>query len=153
MPRAREARSHDREVPAREVVREEAFARWPAARGAYEAKLLAFETGLQEEEVARIIAAEVPVDVEALGLPLGTRGVAVKGLRKIVFEEDGSYDVAPQKPFKGQDGAWDVESVRGFVRTHWEEVGRIGMQRGHARMVEKMSAKKAEKTLAKELEG
>lgn len=143
VPRACETGSYDRDVPSRDEVRQEAFALWPEARGAYEAKVKAFEIGKQQEEVGTTIAAGVPVDVEALGLPLGTRGLAVKGLKKIIFDQDVSDGLTPEKPFRGPDGVWDVESVREFVRTNWKEVGRIGMERGHTKMVEKIAARKA----------
>ena len=143
LPRAREEGKYDRAVPSREAIREEAFALWPLARGQYEAKAKAFEEERQLEEVGKRIKEGVPVDVEALGLPLGTRGAAVRGLKRIVVERDETYGVILPEGVRRADGRWDVEAVTAFVEKRWEEVGRVGLERGFGRMVEKREAKRA----------
>jgi hypothetical protein len=143
LPRARAAGKYDRDVPSRDAIREGAFAAWPQAKELYDAKVKAFEIEQQHEEVGRRINAEVATGVEALELPLGFRSTAVRGLRRIVFDSDETYGVMPDKPLRRSDGFWDVESVTAFARMNWKEVGIAGMERGHAKMVDKKAAKKA----------
>lgn len=141
LPRAQETGEYDRDVPSRDAIREKAFETWPTAKGLYEAKVREFVIEQQREEVRRRIATEIPVDVEALGLPLGIRGTAVKRLKRIILDGEESYGILPDKPFRQADGLWDVEGVMEFVRMNWKEVGRIGMVKGHARAVEKKGLK------------
>jgi len=143
VPGARESGEFDRHVPSREDVREEAFVLWPEARGRYDEKLREFRMARWEEEVVRLIAEEVPVEVGTQGL----RGAAIKGLRRIVLNGDTTYGVAPQKPLRTGEG-WDVQGVREFARSRWEEVGRTAAARGHAKMVVTMEAKRAAKNVA-----
>jgi hypothetical protein len=140
---ARERGEFDRDIPSREDVREEAFVLWPEARSGYDEKLREFRVARAEEEVVRVIAEEVPVEASTQGL----RGAATKGLRRILLNGDTTYGVAPQKPLRTAEG-WDVEGVREFVRSRWEEVGRRAAARGHAKMVATMEAKRAARKVA-----
>ncbi|KFY24594.1 hypothetical protein V493_05146 [Pseudogymnoascus sp. VKM F-4281 (FW-2241)] len=139
--RARTSGEYDRAVPTRDEIREEAFTTWAPARDLYEAKARAFEGERLLEEVGKRIRAGVPENVEALGLPLGTRGAAVRGLRRILLEEDESYGVVVPEWVMGVDRGWDLEGVEKFVREKWEEVARMGLERGFGRMVEKRRMK------------
>ncbi|ELR07800.1 hypothetical protein VC83_01094 [Pseudogymnoascus destructans] len=143
LPRASMEGGYDRLVPSREEVREEAFMTWPPARDLYEAQAKAFEEERQLEEVGKLIREGVPVDVVALGLPLGTRGAAMRGLKRILVERDESYGVVLPEGVKGEEG-WDLEGVEKFVEMRWEEVGRAGLERGFGRMVEKREAKRGQ---------
>ncbi|OBT89258.1 hypothetical protein VE02_02610 [Pseudogymnoascus sp. 03VT05] len=144
LPRALESGKYDRVIPSREEVREEAFMVWPPARALYEAQARTFEEERQLEEVGKLIREGVPVDVVALGLPLGTRGAAVRGLKRIVVEGDETYGVVLPEGIRGEDGLWDLEGVEGFVEEMWMEVGRVGLERGFGRMVEKRGVKEEE---------
>ncbi|OBT38986.1 hypothetical protein VE00_10372 [Pseudogymnoascus sp. WSF 3629] len=141
LPRASGEGKFDHAVPTREEIREEAFTIWPPARALYEAQAREFEAERQLEEVGRLIREGVPVDVVALGLPLGTRGAAVRGLKRILLEGDETYGVGLPEGVKGEEG-WDLEGVERFVRERWREVGRVGLERGFGRMVEKREAKR-----------
>lgn len=141
LPRARASGNYDRAVPSRDGIRDEAFSTWPPARGLYEEKAGAFEEERQLEEVGKRIRGGVPVDVEALGLPLGIRGAAVRGLKRIVVEGDETYGVVLPEGVRGEVG-WDLEGVEKFVEERWVEVGRVGLERGFGRMVEKREAKR-----------
>ncbi|KAL5352484.1 hypothetical protein ACLOAV_002432 [Pseudogymnoascus australis] len=142
LPRVREEGRYDRAVPSRDEIREEAFAAWPPTRELYEEKARAFEVERQLEEVGKLIREGVPQDVEALGLPLGTRGAAVRGLRRIVIEGDQSYGVVLPEGARAEGGGWDLDGVEGFVRERWVEVGRVGLARGFGKMVEKREARR-----------
>ena len=142
LPRASAEGKYDRAVPSRDEIREEAFIKWPPARGLYEEKAKAFEVERQLKEVGKLIRDGVPVDVEALGLPFGTRGAAVRGLKKIVVEGDETYGVVLPEGVRSEDGGWSLEEVEKFVEERWVEVGRVGLARGFGRMVEKREAKR-----------
>ncbi|OBT69537.1 hypothetical protein VE03_01093 [Pseudogymnoascus sp. 23342-1-I1] len=142
LPRVREEGRYDRAVPSREEIREEAFMMWPPTRELYEEKARAFETERQVEEVGKLIREGVPEDVVALGLPLGTRGAAVRGLRRVVIEGDESYGVVLPEGARRDGGGWDLDAVEGFVRERWVDVGRVGLARGFGRMVEKGEARR-----------
>lgn len=135
VPRAREKGEYDRAVPSRLTVRGEVFAKWPSTRSIYEEKVEAFKRERQLEEVNKLIKSGVPADVEARGLPLGFRGAAVRGLKRILVEGDETYGVVVPRGVR--EGGWDLEAVERFVGERWEEVGWRGVERGFGRGREK----------------
>lgn len=105
----------------RDLVRRDAFERFPAARSEYESTLASW---CQEQEAGQVwnscIQGNVPVDLEP-----SYRGAVCSALKKIILRGDESFGVVPAAPLQTTQGFWRLDQVSEFVREHWETVGAI----------------------------
>jgi hypothetical protein len=138
---------------AREDVKEIAFSTFgPGVREEFSVRVKAWRSDRQNDDVwRRLIKGGVPVDVD--GGP-EFRAAAVRGLKRLIFPEAGSMasgstetgiekgGVEITKPFRNEDGTFDMEAVEEFVRVNWRRVGEVEMrylrERSEMRMREKM---------------
>lgn len=69
-------------------------------------------------------------------LLLEFRGAAARRLKRILVEGDETYGVVVLKRVMGKEGC-NLEAVERFMGERWEEVERLGVERGFGREREK----------------
>ena len=122
---------------------EEIFAQF-GVRETHDARVLEFRKKRQAETMWKdVIKAAIPTD----DISPMFRGCAANGLKKIILHGDEGYGLVPSEPLRDEaTGLFDEEAVRRFTEAHWKEVGEIGLQRNHERMLEKKARLNKEET-------
>lgn len=102
----------------RDLVRRDAFERFPAAEAEYNRALDDWVRERQAEQVWKVaIKGTVPTT-----LAPQDRGAVCSALKKMILLDDESYGVVPPRPLRTPDGFWLVDEVAQFVCGHWPEV-------------------------------
>ena len=138
----------------REQVRDEALEKF-GVREIYETRLKEWQLARHLEELKRdIIKGEIPL-VENIPVPDGAsfRSAAVRMLTDVIMGGEKFDGKSPPAARKTEQGFYDIELVRDFVRKNWRRAGELGLERQRARANEAMKAKGEKKRKdAEELE-
>lgn len=102
----------------RAMVRDEAFA-WFFVETEYKKRLREWQLKKDGEQMKSLLKELIPSTMEP---PL--RACLLTAMRKIVMEDDLSYGFVPVGS-RNEDGFYDVEAVRAFVRDDMEQVGQV----------------------------
>ncbi|CAI4211965.1 unnamed protein product [Parascedosporium putredinis] len=81
------------------------------------------------------------------------RGCMLKGLKRIILEDDTSYGIVPGKPFRDEEGFFDMDWIREFVQTQNEIVGDAAMARNNAKYDKLLEEKKRKRELGDNPQG
>ncbi|PKS06695.1 hypothetical protein jhhlp_006769 [Lomentospora prolificans] len=70
------------------------------------------------------------------------RGCMLKGLKRIILEDDRSYGIVPDKAFRDDEGYYLMDRVDEYVQTQHEAVGDAAMARNNAKYEKILEEKK-----------
>ncbi|KAI1136917.1 hypothetical protein F5Y05DRAFT_389461 [Hypoxylon sp. FL0543] len=145
---ARRAAAHSiKPTATRDSVREEAFEFFPGTRQAYEARLMEWRKERQRQTLWKeVIKASIPKALEGEEKTLGNahwRSNLAAALKKIIMQDDYSLGIRPQVPLREDNGLYDEERVRQFVKDSWWEVGRAAWKENQRRYAERQAEKEA----------
>jgi hypothetical protein len=140
----------------RNIVRDEAFARFPGIKDAYEERLIAWQREKRKEDVVRAIKESVPKAVvpnTTEEINVMHRQVLISALKKAILLGDAVHGVA--LPTECKDAAeptiLDVEKVRDWVAQNWQTIEPIAWEK-QMQVSKKNMAIKERKHLAEEEE-
>ncbi|KAI1860648.1 uncharacterized protein JN550_011496 [Neoarthrinium moseri] len=135
LPKCREQGRANHQHLSRDETREEAFQQF-GVRDVYHARLIDFQKERQRQTLWKdVIKAAIPPNLDP-----HWRSVAASALKKIIMQDDDSFDgYRPQVHIRDDDGMYIEDEVRRFVQDSWEAVGKIAWEQNQLRFKEKMA--------------
>lgn len=125
----------------REELTEEAIAKFGVG-DTYKKRLTDFTKQRQKDCLWKeVIKPAIPQ-----GLDQHFRSCAASAMKKIIMEDDASFEIQPTGTLKDADGLYLEEDVRQFVEANWEEVGHVAVEKNHARYMASLEAKGKKRT-------
>ncbi|KAI4594671.1 hypothetical protein KJ359_007763 [Pestalotiopsis sp. 9143b] len=125
----------------REELTEEAIAKFGVG-DTYKKRLTDFTKQRQKDCLWKeVIKPAIPQ-----GLDQHFRSCAASAMKKIIMEDDASFEIQPTGTLKDAGGLYLEEDVRQFVEANWEEVGRVAVEKNHARYMASLEAKGKKRT-------
>lgn len=109
-------------------VAQQAFERFPGVKEEYDGRLKAWRMLKSTEAVKRAIKELVPDNGNSQ-----FRGTLTSAMRKTILEDDQSFGVFPDSPFKTEDGLYDLEVVRMFITEKAEDLGAVAWERHYGK--------------------
>jgi hypothetical protein len=147
IPRCREQGRFGSNTITREGIRDEVFKKYPI-KEEYETRLRDWSMLRHKDELWReVIKGSVPV--EGVDPPL--RAAAIRQLKSVIMEQEEWEGKVVDAARTNEEGYWNLDVVREFVKGNWQKAGEIGWIRTQQRAKETMRVKAEKKaTLAAE---
>lgn len=140
IPRCRESGKYSTSTLTRQQVRLEAFEKF-GVRKEYEDKLREWNLAKNKDELWRIaIKGSIPED----GVNPQFRSAAARVFKEVIIEgKQVEGMVVPEGVKVQENGLWDLDAVKEWVGSSWEEAWKIGMEMLRVKNIEKQREKEA----------
>ncbi|KAH6678219.1 hypothetical protein B0J14DRAFT_650437 [Halenospora varia] len=136
IPRCRASAKYGAAKVTREQIRDEAFEKF-GIREEYERRLKDWQLVRHKDELWRdVIKGGLPEDVDP-----AFRGAAIRYLKSIIMEGEPFDGKVVEAAKMDEEGFYDLNKVRDFVKQNWKRAGEIGWQRQQIKAKETMKIK------------
>jgi hypothetical protein len=133
----------------REQIRDEVFDKF-GIREVYRTRLKEWQLVRHLEELKRdVIKGEIP-PVEEIPEGPPFRSAAIRMLVDIIMQGEEFDGTCPAAARKNEEGFYDLDLVKRFVKSNWRRAGELGLERQQVRALENMKTKDEKKRKAAE---
>ncbi|KAE8445826.1 hypothetical protein EG329_012749 [Mollisiaceae sp. DMI_Dod_QoI] len=117
----------------REQIRDEAFAQF-GVKEEWDLKLKEWKLGRHTDELWRdVIKGSVPESLDPQ-----QRAATIRELKEIIMEGQPFQGIVPDAAKKDEEGFYDFEKVRDFIKQNLKTVGEVGWKKQQQRAMERM---------------